>query len=322
MKIFSQTHLILALFTSFFFFSPLNASRDDREEPVVKSIHRVNFKEIDSTQKRAELIVGDLSKGIATSYKETFDFEGAPERGRMLVIAAESQTQGMGSSGRVWHSPIGGVYMTALVPFPSSLEALSFHIPQVSNLAVCETLEHFGVSGVHFKWVNETIVSDKKCAGVLCALHPNITTQVSDEQRLTKDHMAVIGIGINVIMSQALASKKYEETTDAFKVPFTSLYMETGRLLNPSDVLTVLQEKLAFNLNVLFKGRDFKNDFLPSIEKRLAYVDEIVEYSDDYHDVTLIKFLGLNLKGEMVASTDGEKISTYNFGRIRPIQEK
>lgn len=322
MQIFSRTYFLQALFTSVFFFSPLNASCDDREEPVIKSIHIAPFKEIDSTQKQALRIVEEITKGIATSYKETFDFEGVPERGRMLVISAESQTQGMGSSGRVWHSPLGGVYMTALVPFPSSLEKLAFHIPQVSNLAVCQTLEHFGVQGVRFKWVNEAVVGHKKCAGVLCALHPNVTTQTSEKQLLTKDHMAIIGIGINVTMNGTLAAQKYEETTDTFKIPFTSMYMETGQLLCPSDVLNVLQQNLASNLNLLFEAQDFARDFLPSIKKRLAYVDEIVEYSDDYHEFERIKFLGLNHKGEMIASNKlGEK-NVYNFGRIRPIQEQ
>jgi BirA family biotin operon repressor/biotin-[acetyl-CoA-carboxylase] ligase len=322
MQIFARTYLILTLFTSSFLFSPLYASCDDREEPVIKTIQTAHFKTIDSTQKQAEFIISELNKGIVTPYKETFSLEGVPERSRMLVISAESQTQGMGSFRRVWHSPLGGVYMTALVPFPSSLKALAFHIPQVSNLAVCQTLEHFGVNGVRFKWVNEAVVGDKKCAGVLCALHPNVPTQMSEEQMLTKDHMALIGIGINVTMNESLATQKYEETTDTFKIPFTSIHMETGQLFQPSDVLTVLQEKLASNLNLLFRAQNFERDFLPSIKHRLAYVGEVVEYSDDYHEIERILFLSLNEKGEMIASDISGEKRAYNFGRIRPIQRK
>ncbi|MBX9696858.1 MAG: hypothetical protein K2X53_02110 [Alphaproteobacteria bacterium] len=322
MQIFARTYLILTLFTFSSVHFPLSASCDDSDNKVIKTIKTVHFKELDSTQKRAERIVSDLYKGISTSYTDTFDLYGAPERGRMLVISAESQTQGMGSSGRVWHSPLGGVYMTALVPFPSSLKALAFHIPQVSNLSVCQTLEHFGVRDVRFKWVNETIVHDKKCAGVLCALHPNVPTQMSEGRTFKEDCMALIGIGINVTMNESLAIQKYGETTDAFKIPFTSLYMETGQLLEPGKVLAVLQQNLVANLNTLFKARNFARDFLPSIQHRLAYVGDVVEYSDDYHDFERILFLGLNEKGEMIASDISGEKRAYNFGRIRPVQEK
>jgi biotin-(acetyl-CoA carboxylase) ligase len=324
MQIFARTYLylILTLFTSSGGYSALSASCDDSENKIIKTIQTAHFKKIDSTQKRAERIIDELNKGNGTTYTETFSLEGAPERGHMLVISAESQTQGMGSSGRVWHSPLGGVYMTALVPLPSSLKALAFHIPQVSNLAVCQTLEHFGVSGVRFKWVNEAVIQDKKCAGVLCALHPNVPTQISDGQMLKEDYMALIGIGINVNMNKTLATQKYEETTDKFKIPFTSINIETDQLLESADVLSVLQQYLVFNLNTLFKAQNFERDFLPSIRHRLAYVGEVVEYSDDYHDFEKILFHGLNEKGEMIASDSSGEKRAYNFGRIRPIEKK
>jgi len=92
-------------------------------------------------------------------------------------VRADSQTQGRGRGLHQWHSPLGGLYMSVLIPCrePIILTSLA-----VSN-AVVELCENCGYE-VQVKWPNDILYRSKKCAGILC--------EVLDEG-------VVAGIGIN-----------------------------------------------------------------------------------------------------------------------------
>lgn len=103
------------------------------------------------------------------------------------VVVACEQTSGRGSRGRVWRSPPGGLWLSALyrpAP-PAAVELLSLRV----GLAVAEALEAVG-SGlrVAIKWPNDLIVDDRKLGGILC------------EARWHGEALAwiVAGVGLNV----------------------------------------------------------------------------------------------------------------------------
>lgn len=106
------------------------------------------------------------------------------------VVVAGEQTSGRGSRGRVWRSPPGGLWLSALYR-PRALarvELLSLRV----GLAVAEAIEGAG-SGLRLaiKWPNDLILDDRKLGGILC------------EARWHGEELAwiVVGIGLNVTNS-------------------------------------------------------------------------------------------------------------------------
>ncbi len=102
------------------------------------------------------------------------------------VVIAGTQTGGRGREGRLWHSPTGGLYFSAIVRPPISVDL----VPPMTlaiGIAVCDAIASCGVAGA-LKWPNDVLVGDRKIAGVL------VETQ-SQGKRLES---VVIGIGINI----------------------------------------------------------------------------------------------------------------------------
>ena len=82
-----------------------------------------------------------------------------------MVIATE-QLQGRGSRGRPWHSPPGGLWLSALYR-PSStggLELLSVRV----GLAVARALDPHVLTPVRLKWPNDLMLGGRKLGGILC----------------------------------------------------------------------------------------------------------------------------------------------------------
>ncbi len=102
-----------------------------------------------------------------------------------VVIAAE-QTAGRGREGRVWHSPVGGIWL-AMVLRPAGAELAATSIR--AGLIVADVVDELvGRPVARVKWPNDVLCDDRKLAGVLC------------EGRWQGDALQwlAIGVGINV----------------------------------------------------------------------------------------------------------------------------
>jgi BirA family biotin operon repressor/biotin-[acetyl-CoA-carboxylase] ligase len=102
------------------------------------------------------------------------------------VVISERQTGGRGREGRVWQSPPGGLYLSAIVRPPLPI----VDVPPMTlaiGIGVCDAVRAAGARCV-LKWPNDVLVDGKKLAGVL------VETQ-SQGNRLES---VVIGIGINL----------------------------------------------------------------------------------------------------------------------------
>jgi BirA family biotin operon repressor/biotin-[acetyl-CoA-carboxylase] ligase len=102
-----------------------------------------------------------------------------------LVIRATAQTAGRGQHGRGWASPLGGLYMSAVIAnLPAPLRPIA---ALLAGIAVAEALQSAGIAGVGIRWPNDMVIDGKKVAGILC-------------EGVAVDHhwMCVIGIGVNV----------------------------------------------------------------------------------------------------------------------------
>lgn len=109
------------------------------------------------------------------------------ENGEPLVVTAKVQTGGRGTKGRSFSSNEGGVYLTRLTFYRDFPASSAFRIMADASVAVCRTLEAFGLSP-RIKWPNDVYVQDKKICGILI------------ENTFSGDKIAnsVVGIGVNV----------------------------------------------------------------------------------------------------------------------------
>ena len=82
------------------------------------------------------------------------------------VVVAGEQLEGRGSRGRSWHSPPGGLWLSALFR-PSSAggaEVMSLRV----GLALAKALDSFVAAPIRIKWPNDLMLADRKMGGVLC----------------------------------------------------------------------------------------------------------------------------------------------------------
>ncbi len=102
------------------------------------------------------------------------------------VVVAGEQLEGRGSRGRSWHSPPGGLWLSALFRPRSAgaVEVMSLRV----GLAVAKVLDQFAASRVRLKWPNDLMLNDRKLGGILCEAR---------WQGATLGWVAV-GVGLNV----------------------------------------------------------------------------------------------------------------------------
>ena len=124
------------------------------------------------------------------------------------LLLAERQTQGKGRAGRVWHSAnsaTGGVSLTFSLawPFSGALQDLQ-GLPLVVGVALAEALEAQSVR-VQLKWPNDILRNGQKLGGILIASVSQSATQ----------QWAVIGVGLNLAVSDALEAQIGHKVADA-----------------------------------------------------------------------------------------------------------
>jgi BirA family biotin operon repressor/biotin-[acetyl-CoA-carboxylase] ligase len=81
------------------------------------------------------------------------------------IVVAMEQLEGRGSRGRTWHSPPGGLWLSALFRPESvaGLEVLSLRV----GLAVARALDCLVPRPVRLKWPNDLILEGRKLGGIL-----------------------------------------------------------------------------------------------------------------------------------------------------------
>ena len=99
---------------------------------------------------------------------------------------AARQTHGTGQRGRIWQSPIGGVWISAALPITKDTKSSGL-LGLAVAVALAQNLERFNVP-VQIKWPNDLMVGERKLAGFL----PRLI------HRGEKLRLGRIGLGLNV----------------------------------------------------------------------------------------------------------------------------
>lgn len=166
----------------------------------------IRFSEVSSTQK--------IGRELAES-----------EIGVNSVIIAKTQTEGRGSRKNKWHSPEGGLYLTAILqPF----ERIGL-IPLLAGLSIVETIQIVTGIRADLKWPNDVLIDGKKVSGV-------ITETVWSNGSVI---FVLLGIGVNInnVMPKNLPAA-------------TSLIVEWGKETELDFFLKHLLERIDYNLSV------------------------------------------------------------------------
>jgi BirA family biotin operon repressor/biotin-[acetyl-CoA-carboxylase] ligase len=120
------------------------------------------------------------------------------------VIAAEWQEHGRGRMGRTWHAgPCGAVTFSLLWRFTQGAGALA-GLSLAAGVALIRALKALGVADAGLKWPNDVIWHKRKLAGLLIEMHGDTLGPSA----------AVIGIGLNVRLSEALQARIDQPAAD------------------------------------------------------------------------------------------------------------
>ena len=168
------------------------------------------------------------------------------------VYIADAQAAGRGRRGRHWDCPpaLGLLFSVLLRPASIPLEAAGW-IPLVAGLACAEALAAISkpLQSVNVKWPNDIVLPCaespgwKKLGGILCesalpalsnAIHPTAADR----------GYAIIGIGINLNQNAAVLPQ-------TGKAEPTSIFIETGKPVDRTEVLKSILERLETHLDAL-----------------------------------------------------------------------
>ncbi|MDE7168518.1 MAG: biotin--[acetyl-CoA-carboxylase] ligase [Clostridia bacterium] len=165
--------------------------------------------------------------GSTNEYCKTID------SGEDLCVFAKHQTAGKGTKGRSFISLNGGLYVSVMRHYDNLSAENAFKIMVNGCVAVCKTLENFGISPV-IRWANDVLVEGKKICGTL------IENTFSNGKIIR----SIVGIGINV----------NNEISSEIKHIATSMKKVLGKSLNLQEVKTTFVSYL----NCDFSIEDYK----------------------------------------------------------------
>lgn len=140
-----------------------------------------------------------------------------------LIITAKRQSGGRGTKGRAFVSDEGGVYVSRLTFYEDFSAREAFKLMAGAAVAVCKTLENYGLRPV-IKWANDIHVNGKKICGIL----------IENVFSGNKISSSVVGIGLNV----------YNELPEELLKIATSIYGQTGKRVPVDEVTDRLCEAL------------------------------------------------------------------------------
>jgi BirA family transcriptional regulator, biotin operon repressor / biotin---[acetyl-CoA-carboxylase] ligase len=153
----------------------------------------------------------------------------------LLWIVAEEQSAGRGRRGRVWVSPKGNLYASALLVDPCA-PAIAAQLGFVAGVALALAAEDLGAAA-RLKWPNDLVSSGAKCAGLL----------VEGVSLAEKRIACVIGIGVNC-----------ESAPDSAGYPTVRLADTNGHPVDRGELFERLAIRLDQVLGLWRRGAGFE----------------------------------------------------------------
>jgi BirA family biotin operon repressor/biotin-[acetyl-CoA-carboxylase] ligase len=143
----------------------------------------------------------DVRDTVVSTNTALLERAGAPSGS---VLAAEWQSGGRGRLGRAWHAGVGEALTFSLLwRFTRGAGALA-GLSLAVGVAIARAVTAAGVRGATLKWPNDVLWRDGKLAGILTELSGDALGPTT----------AVIGIGLNVRLSQATRARIGQAAVD------------------------------------------------------------------------------------------------------------
>ncbi|MFH0909959.1 MAG: biotin--[acetyl-CoA-carboxylase] ligase, partial [Planctomycetota bacterium] len=237
----------------------MNAEEKDRIRECIRRADALAFWREVRVVREARSTQDELKKAAPTDAP-------APQ-----LLLALRQSAGRGTQGRPWHSPEGGLWLSALL---SVREETAPWLGFAGVLAMARALEALSPLRPSVKWPNDLLVEDRKAGGVLLERWPAPYAEPSSPLRETgsvrspaNPARAVLGLGLNVNLTET-------DFPPALCESATSLRLATGRTWPLGEVAALVAQELALLLREL--EEEGPGLLLPAIESRLAWRGERV----------------------------------------------
>lgn len=190
------------------------------------------------------------------------------------IVTAVRQTAGKGTKGRSFSSADGGLYLSVMRFYENFSAANAFEIMINSCVAVCKTVEGFGIKPV-IRWANDVLVNGRKICGTL----------IENTFAGANIRRSIVGMGINV----------NNELPPELRQIAVSMREILGNRLS---LQTVKQAHIA-NLQKSFTINDYKK-YIDWFGKEVVLRTDKESYTATALDVTA--------DGRLVVSRDGKII--------------
>lgn len=215
-----------------------------------------------------------------------------------LWITAIEQTQGRGRMGRSWVSPAGNLHASLLLREPSPPERAP-ELAFVAALALRDAVVAEAPAlapALFFKWPNDLLLADKKCAGIL------IEGEVEPGQSLC----VVVGIGANCASHPLDAA-----------YPATDLRSH-GAAMTPERLFRHLSASMCRRIAQWGRGRGFAAVLSDWLAAACNVGEEITvrNGSGEKHG----RFAGLDQSGRLVLQLRGGGTEKISAGDVFPFE--
>ena len=129
-----------------------------------------------------------------------------------VAVLAQQQRHGHGQQGRQWQSPLGGVWLSAALPWPAAAHS-GASLALAAALGIALQLELLGLRP-QIKWPNDLLLDGRKLAGILPRLR----------WRGGQVRYAQLGVGINGVnrvpkgainLAEALGQRQHPQAQPA-----------------------------------------------------------------------------------------------------------
>jgi len=248
--------------------------------PAASRIRLTLLDEVDSTSTR----VASLAQA------------GAPSG---TCVAAECQSAGRGRRGRAWQAELGASLTFSMLwrfdQGPGHLAGL----PLAVAVAATRALERAGVQGVGVKWPNDLVHDWKKLGGIL----------VETTGEMLGPTAAVIGIGLNYRLGEALARRIDQPATDIASCG--------GDLPSRNALLALLLAELVSAMERFAQGgfAAFREEW----KSRHAYADRSVTVIAGEASPREVRVVGVAADGALLVSAGGhtERLTSAEIS-LRP----
>ena len=201
--------------------------------------------------------------------------------GNGSVVIAERQTAGRGRSGKLWESPLGGIWLSSVLTPDVDYSKIPL-ITLATGVAVAKALEDIGIENPEIKWPNDIMINGKKVCGILTEAITNFNTI---------EHV-IIGVGIDANLSIEDFPEELQNTT-------TTLEKEIGRV-NENLLIKIFLQELE-KIIELFNGKCYE-DILREWRKRSYTIGKVVEVKKPFNKSYDAYAAGISKEGELITA--------------------